>query len=93
MWTNKRSYLLLIRIKAGKLGFPLPLFLYVLEDLAESWGDLLLLLKNLAGAPVRELLVAAINFSQEAMDELTRGGRWQMAAIEADEVRVDIDFY
>lgn len=93
MSTRKKSRLLLIKVRTKKIVFPIPLSLFVLEDFVESCSDLLQLGKLFTRGSTKFLVGAALNTIDAGMQELTCGGRWQMADIQTEDFKISINFY
>jgi hypothetical protein len=89
----KRSRFILIKIKNERFGFVIPLPLFILEDVIDSFSDLLSLVDKVASGSWKLTLVTISSLLQQTIEELVVYGRWTMVDIEAEEVKVSIKFY
>jgi hypothetical protein len=85
--------LTLIRIKNERFGFVVPLPLFILEDVIDSFSDLLSLVDKVARGSWKINFVTIAELLQETIEVLVMYGHWTMVDIEAEEVKVSITFY
>lgn len=105
MWNNRRSFILLIRIKRGrKLGLFIPVVLPVIEATLESWYETLkvweALFYRLLAKPERSQhigrkpsLSTLIAWSITLLKELRRHGRYELVCVENDKDHVSLQLW
>ncbi len=90
---EKKSRLLLIRIRHRRMSLTIPVALYIFEDLLRSFRELFLLGEKVFPGKNKFIPSAVMELSLYAYQELIRHGRWEMVNIEVEKTRVLIEFY
>lgn len=91
---EKRSYLLLIRIKYKKTSIAFPIALFIFEDILDSFYELLSFFRKVIRAR-QDIPHPAdlLDLLRKLLFVMRSNGQWELADIEANETKVSIKFF
>lgn len=91
---NKRSYLMLVRLKIKKFRIIIPLSLVIFEDILESFYDLLFIIKRVSrGSKEKSHPADIIKLLYLLLNSLKSLGRWELLDMESKEVKIKVEFF
>lgn len=93
MWTRSRrpSYFILLRIKKGRRGFTIPVFLPVFEITLNAVSDLAFLLEKIFFRNKSGLSPKAVIYTfREMLSNIRCMGKWTLLEVKTDDIEISI---
>lgn len=91
---EKRSCLMLVKIKNKNTTFTFPIILFIFEDILDSFYDLLSFFRKVIKVSQHQPHPADLcDLFRKALLEMRGIGQWELADIETAETKISIKFF